>query len=195
MKGLKRILDKIEHELIEIKFLGGPRNKLSVSLFFISLDHAKAIVKLMNDEKPIISSSYALVRPMFECFLRAAWILHCATDTQIINVIEDDKWPKINNLLKSVNKKNEWPDRLKNIWESELKEMHSYTHGGIKLLRRWYKDGAYEHELDFEINRLDQFLALILFLNFFQIVLVADTREKDDFIEDLSKEIITNYLS
>lgn len=203
MKRLKSILEKIENELKGLVFKDSSRNNMSAALFDISLDHANAIVELITRERPIIASSYALVRPMFENFARAAWILECASDPEIEKIKKKDKYPlskktkrpiSISEMLEAVDKKREWPSTLEIIWDQAKQNMHSYTHGGIQLISRRFKDGILEHVLDQkEIDGVARFLAMISFLSFCQIVLIAETTEKDEFIKSLGREVMGNY--
>lgn len=71
MENLRNILAKIDVELSGLSFVADGRNDFSIALFDVAIEHSKAIVVLI--ENSLLASSYALVRPMFESFIRAAW--------------------------------------------------------------------------------------------------------------------------
>ncbi len=52
-------------------------------------DHAKGIS--LTFEQSLFASGYALVRPLFEVFIRAAWVVHCATDSELSHFMSKDK--------------------------------------------------------------------------------------------------------
>ena len=82
LKHARRILSQINHEIDGVEFESkDERNRVSGALFDTVLDHANAIIVLI--ENRIYSSAYALVRPLFEGFVRATWLLNCATDDEI----------------------------------------------------------------------------------------------------------------
>lgn len=196
MKQTKKLLDKIESELVGLAFDQNNRNNLSAALFDISLDHANAIIVLLGKPKIIISSAYALVRPMFECFIRAAWLQHCATDKQIENIINKDTFPmKFGPMLQAIEKEKRWSKTLSKIKKTAINNMHSYTHGGMEIIKRRFKGGVLKQVKDEkEISDILMFIALISFLSFCAIIAIAETKDKDDIIEELYKEITTEHL-
>jgi len=193
----RKILENIETELVGLEFKQNDRNNLSAALFDICLDHANAIVALIEKKKPIIPSAYALVRPMFESFIRAAWLQHCATDKQIKKIIKKDSFPlSLREMLEAVEKENKWPKTLTKIMKKAIKNMHSYTHGGMQLINRRFKGGVLAHVMDKkEINDVATFIVLIAYVSFCQTVAIAGTTNKDTFIKSLYHDIITQYLS
>lgn len=80
------------------------KNKISGPLFDIAHEHAKAIVVLL--ENNLYASAYALGRPLFETFVRAAWIQYCASEHQINDIVNNDIFTlKLGDMLKAVEEK------------------------------------------------------------------------------------------
>jgi hypothetical protein len=130
MKNLRNLLAKIDIELSGLSYIADGRNDLSIALLDVAIEHSKAIVVLI--ENSLYASCFALVRPMFESFIRAAWIQHCANDEQIARIREKDEFPlSLGRMLESVEEVKDWPDTLSYIKKVALKNMHSYTHGGL----------------------------------------------------------------
>ncbi len=195
MKFTREILSAIDSELEGLSYSVNNRNNLSAALFDIAIDHAKSIVILI--ENNIHSSAYALVRPMFESFVRAAWILHCATDIQIRNVIKNDKFPfNFGEMLGFVEKNNNWALTLTEIKRTAIRNMHSYTHGGMQMIARRFTESELVHVPNQkEIHDILRFIALIGFLSFTGIVFVSNSTVKDDFIKELYAKIVDTYFS
>lgn len=196
MERTQKILEKIECELSGLEFKQNDRNNLSAALFDLSLDHANGIIALFSTKKPNIPSGYALVRPMFECFVRGAWLQYCASDKQIEKIIRKDSFPlTFAEMLDAVEKQNKWPATLTEIMKRAMKNMHSYTHGGMQIISRRFKDGVLEHVLDEkEISDVLTFIVLLAYLSFCQIVSITGTTAKDEFIKSLFTEITDCYL-
>ena len=196
MESTKKILENIETELAGLGFEKSHRNVLSVALFDVSLDHANGIIILLANKKPIIPSAYALVRPMFECFVRGAWLQHCATDEQIEQIIQKDSFPlRFKEMLDAAEQENKWPATLTEIMKRAIKNMHSYTHGGMEIISRRFKDGVLEHVPDEkEISDILTFIAILSYVSFCQIISITGTTAKDEFIKKLYTEITDGYF-
>lgn len=196
MKRLRTILTEISAELNGLGFKQNDRNNLSAALYDVSLDHASAITDLLDRERPIFSSSYALMRPMFECFVRAAWLRHCASDLQIQSIIKKDRFPlSLSDMVESIEKETEWESALKTFMETAIKNMHSYTHGGMQLVSRRIKDGILEHVFDQkEIDDIIKRVVLLAFVSFCEMTAIAETSKKDAFVQRLYVDITEMYF-
>lgn len=190
----RKILSQIDNELEGIEFISDGRNDISLALFDISFDHSKSILILC--ESGIFSSAYALARPMFECFVRAAWLQYCASDRQIENIKKKDNFPlSLGELIKAVETNNDWPKGLSSMKKLLIKNMNSYTHGGMQLAARHFSGLNLVHIPDRdEVNALLRMLSIISFLSFFEIVKISDTKAKDEFIKNIYEEIDREIL-
>ena len=54
---------------------------LAVSCYDVVIEHHIGIAVLLRSN--INGSAFALLRPLFETFVRGAWLRHCATDNEI----------------------------------------------------------------------------------------------------------------
>ncbi|MBU4345536.1 MAG: hypothetical protein KKB05_01925 [Proteobacteria bacterium] len=194
MKNLRNLLGKIDRELSGLNYVSNDRNNISAALFDVAIEHSKAIIILF--ENSLYASSYALVRPLFESFIRAAWIQYCACDDQIAILKDKDNFPlRLGEMLESVEKVKNWPGTLSNIKKAALKNMHSYTHGGTQLVARRFNNGDLIHAIDRdEIDEVIKFVALLAVLSFNSIVYISNTSVKDDFIEEISNDVCRWYF-
>jgi hypothetical protein len=188
----KKLLATIDEKIGGIEINASNRNKLSAALFDTAREHAKAIIVLLEDNNKLYASVYALARPLFESFVRAAWIQHCASDEQIDDIIQRDVLPlSFGLMLNAVEEKQKWEKTLTQLKESAWKTMHSYTHGGTQIIFRRFKGDYIEHNIDEdEIIGLLQIVALIAFLSSNEIIGMSRGYDKEipefkDLFEDL----------
>ena len=88
-------------------------------------------------------SAFALVRPLFEAFVRGVWLRHCATDEQIDLYVGDRLNLKFWQLLEVVEQVDGFRDGvLSGLKQNAWRAMNSYTHGGIQQAGR-RTSGAY----------------------------------------------------
>ncbi|MEW6387178.1 MAG: hypothetical protein AB1491_06655, partial [Thermodesulfobacteriota bacterium] len=72
LTNIRNLLSLIDREVDGLEFSSEDRYRISSALFDIVHEHAKGIVILL--EQTLFASAYALVRPMFEGFVRAVWL-------------------------------------------------------------------------------------------------------------------------
>lgn len=136
-------------------------------------------------------SGYALVRPLSEAFIRAAWLQFCASDEQVTQVKKKDEFPlPLREMPKAIETIKSWPSTLSDIMNRAIRNMHSYTHGGMQLVARCFKDGELIHAVDSdESDEVKQFVSIISFLSFNNIVILEGNNDKDDFIKEIFEDI------
>jgi len=76
----------------EIEILPTVKNRTASACFGIAQDHHAAIVFLMKNT--FYSSSFALLRSLFEAYLRGLWLKHCATEEQANDFLKGVEPPK-----------------------------------------------------------------------------------------------------
>jgi hypothetical protein len=185
MKDIQRLLARIDKELDGLELEAKHRNNLSAALFDVAIEHSKSIIILFTNN--LYASSYALVRPMFESFVRAAWIQHCASDKQIEKLIKKDTFPlNLGQMLEAVEQEQDWVETLSIVKKNSLKNMHSYTHGGMQIIARRFNNDELFHSADpKEVGEIVKLVALLAFLSFNRLVYIAKTSDKNDAIKEM----------
>jgi hypothetical protein len=130
---------------------------LAVSCYDVVIEHHIGISTLLRSR--INGSAFALVRPLFETFVRGVWLRHCATDEQIDMYVSDKLDSKFWQLLEQIEKVDGFQDGVlsglkKNAWRA----MNSYTHGGIQQAGR-RTSGAYI-EPDYSLEEIVEVIKL-----------------------------------
>jgi len=140
------------------------RALLSVSCYDTVIEHHIGISTLLKSN--INGSAFALVRPLFETFVRGVWLRHCATEDEIDKYVSDRLDKKFYQLIEEVEKLESFRDGvLSGLKESAWKAMNSYTHGGIQQVGRRSKDAYiepdYSDEEVIEVVKLSGSFALL----------------------------------
>jgi hypothetical protein len=65
------------------------RNRIAGACFSVALDHFDGVLILLERSPRLYSSTYALIRPIFESYIRGMWFMYCATDKKIENFNND----------------------------------------------------------------------------------------------------------
>lgn len=145
---------------------------LAISAFDVVLDYFTGITVLV--EKQAYGSAFALVRSIFEVFVRAVWLKDCASDTELAAFERDEYARNFDLILSKVEglpafKSGTLSDLKKQAWAA----MNSYTHGGIHQIARRVKGNAidpnYLDEEVIEVLRMGQMFALLAFIQIIQV--------------------------
>jgi hypothetical protein len=162
----------------------------------IALEHHEAIWLLM--ERKLTGSAFALVRPVFDCWIRALWINAIATEQQIEQAGHDKlKFPPMRQMY----------DAIKPVYSSDTREeidklfhyierlwivLSSYTHsGGRQLARRFTGDQIKPSYPDRELAQAFNLptLALMLLVRTF-FMSMGDQRDADE-----TSTLFTQYVA
>ena len=113
----------------------------------MALEHQKAIVLLIA--KNLHGSAFALVRPLFETYVRGLWLHRCATDADLGKFVKGQDIGKFGDLCAAV----EWLDGFKDGVLSDVKErswsaMSGFTHTGMEQIARRYTEETIEANYD-----------------------------------------------
>jgi hypothetical protein len=140
----EEIASAIEHEkwLVErtnaAQVPSRRRNQMMGGLLFQVQENATAVRVLLTGEHRLYGAAAALVRPLFEMYVRALWVRSIASDEEFELVSTDDnRWPLgMEKMAKAVD------DQLGlNGWLSGIERRYwdafcSYAHGGLRLIAR-----------------------------------------------------------
>jgi len=159
------------------------------TLFEAASCHAKGMSILL--EEKLYASASALERILFESFIRGAWLLHCANDSEVDCFLKKDKIkPYFGDLVSAVEMTLDWPDTLSKIKSNIWKAMNSYAHGGNMQVGRHFDGSSImpNHDPE-EIEEMAKFSGMIAFLTFSQTIEMSNNRKKDKAVEELYSQI------
>ena len=191
IENARNLLARIDEEVDGVKIDATERNRIAGALYDIAEDHGKAIVLLA--ESSLYTSAFTLLRPLFETYIRAAWVHYCASDDEIGKFISKDKIDVgISDMLSAIEQKKDFPETLSRIKSQGLKAMHSYTHGGIFPVTRRLTEESIEPVFEEqEIDEVIRLTSVLSFLAFCGVVDMAKSEEKTQRLYELLKWIET----
>jgi hypothetical protein len=143
------IRTRLRELLLRHKYPGNTKNMVLAAYVNIALEHHKAIWLL--SKSGLNGSAFALVRLIWDPYLRALWINKVATEHQIEQASRDEfKFPPMHQMREDIKqaygdnsdpeqmeKLDEFFQRVKEAWQT----MSSYTHsGGLQIGRQFTFD-------------------------------------------------------
>jgi hypothetical protein len=154
----------IDGSLRGVEVAGNHRYRIPGQLFDLAIEHHASVIELV--ESRLYASGFALVRCAFECFVRGAWLHHCATDDEFQTFIDQDRVPRMSPMIEALEQKDEFAGGFLSKWrEDGWKAMNGYTHGGIHQISRRmqgeYIEPAFEDDALLEIIRFTGAMALL----------------------------------
>jgi len=119
---------------VEIK--SNDRSRISAGSLDMVLEHQKAIVLLTSH--CLYGSAAALVRLIFESYVRGAWFYYSASDEELHEFKNDRLDKTFNELIKDIEKHEAFSEGiLSDVKKLSWKVMNSFTHGGFyQVVRR-----------------------------------------------------------
>ncbi len=136
-----------------VEIVASNRNRAAGASFSIAMDHHHAIFFLLKHT--FHSSSFALLRCLFEAYLRGLWLKHCATEGQVEDFIKGGEPPKT--MVAEIEATPEFAEgALSRIKKANWSAMCAFTHPGGIHLQRWQTPEAVEP--NFETGELEECL-------------------------------------
>lgn len=146
--------------------------KVAATLFAVALDHAHGIkFCLSNSAYP---SAFALLRVLFETYIRAMWIAKCANEEQLKKYLDEDKLVSKTNgklmfgdMVLEVETAHELPEYFSKIKDHVWSGLNSFTHSGALQLQSNFSGSSIRHRYEKEqINEAIAFSTMIACMSF-----------------------------
>jgi hypothetical protein len=179
------MLNFVEKELDEVLITSDmPNIKAAATLLTVTIDHAQGIRILLD--KGAYPSAAALMRVVFETYIRAMWLRECANEKQVETFINKDKVVStegksihFKDLVKAVEASHNLPAYLSEIQANVWSGLNSLTHGGNIQLARNFDGKTIRHCYDNElVNEVIEFSTMLTCLAFSGILDLANNKKK-----------------
>ncbi|UZJ43811.1 DUF5677 domain-containing protein [Marinimicrobium sp. C6131] len=195
LPNFRNMLAFIDPKVHEFASADSQRSAVAGALYDVANEHAKGICTLLENHH--YASAFALTRSLFETFVRAAWILHCATDKEFNTFVTKDKIEleskerfTFGEMVKAVEKARDWPDTLSGIKDHAWNALNSYAHGGqLQVTRRYDGVTIQPHHDPEQVDEIVRFSAMLTFLTFSEIAEISGSEEMHVHAEALYKKI------
>jgi hypothetical protein len=126
------------------------RTRLAAACYFVALDHHEGITILFDNGVP--SPALALLRPLYEAFIRGSWLHECASECEL-NAFKNGKDPpKIKELLERLERTAAFDSKiLSNEHGKNWAVLCGLTHTGIQQVRMCLSGDAIERNCSNEL--------------------------------------------
>ena len=120
------------------------RKRVVASCFAVVLDHFDAILTLLGRQPRICSSAFALMRLIYESYVRGLWLSYCATDDEIDRFSSGSfELPKTPKMIKAIELTG-FNTHLSSIYSNNWKQLCDYTHTGALQIQLWNTETGIE---------------------------------------------------
>ena len=190
IKKSEALIQWMDQRIDGLEISSDERTRISAACFDIALEHQKAIVLLIANQ--LIGTAFALVRLLFEAYIRGLWLGKCAKDHEIENYKENRLEKSFGTLIREIEQVEDFQEGvLSKAKTASWKAMNSYTHSGFFQAVRRNRDETIEsnYEED-EIIEVLGFSNSIGMLTAIQIALMAgDEAFANDLLERSKTEL------
>lgn len=115
------------------------RSMIAGGCFDVVLEHQKSITMLAGAR--FLGSAFALIRSLYESYIRGLWIRYAATDNEITNFLEDKINTSIGDMIARIEKVPGFDvGVLSAIKSTSFSSMCSYTHCGWRQIGRRFNN-------------------------------------------------------
>lgn len=129
------LVDAIAHETQDMTLPATLRNRLAAAAFGTVLEHQHAIAILVQERR--LPSAFALLRSLWESYIRASWLVHCVPDDKL-EKYTSGKFPEARDVIKALMALPDFEFKvLADFKDSHWSSMCDYAHTGALQLQRW----------------------------------------------------------
>jgi hypothetical protein len=176
----------LHHFVNGVEMAATERNRVAGVCFVIAQDHHHAIVFLLQNT--FYSSSFALLRCLFEAYLRGLWLKHCASDAQVHDFFDGDEPPKT--MIAEIENTPAFSDGvLSRVKKEAWRTMCAFTHTGGLHLQRWQSEDGIEPRFDdAELEECLNFAELFAAMAAVELVQLSKSGDNGEKILELMNE-------
>ncbi len=133
LKDSYEIAECFDNSLNGITFERNDKNIISSSFFSLSLEHHRSVIVLV--EQQLYGSASALLRSLFEAYVKGMWFYHCAKEIDFNNIKKDKFKKQFNNIIKDLEKIKKAKGLSKQKTDN-WSGLNSLTHSGLLQINK-----------------------------------------------------------
>jgi len=147
------------------------RLRLSFGCFAIAQEHHAAIVFLT--EHGYHASAVALLRCLFEAFVRGSWLFACASEDQVREFGNGEDPPRMQSLVEALETTSGFNNNvLSHFTKDRWRMLCGYTHTGGIHVQRWQSDEGIEPK--YSMQEIEEVLRFSENLGYLSVVGMAE---------------------
>jgi len=187
LSQFNEVLDYIEDQLICLKIKTNQENiKVAATLFVVAIDHAQGVKFLLQSKA--YPSAFALLRIIFETYIRGMWIERCANKFQLNNFVDNDKIVTKKNkklifgdMALEVEKEHQFSEYFSEIKNYTWAGLNSLTHSGRIQLHNNFDGNSIKHCYnDKHVNEAINFTTMLVCMSFSALVDLATNTDGEE---------------
>lgn len=166
----------IERQVHELPLSGSVRTRLAGTCFLVAQEHHQAILLLLGQTHPLHAPAFALVRPVYETYIRGVWLAHCATETGLERFAHGESPPNMSTMLAAIKQIPGFGSgQLSAIYTRSWSAMCAYTHTGSQQVLRWNtSDEIQQNYSDEDVDEVLSFTGALVLLSTLGLAAIAD---------------------
>lgn len=190
----KKLVSDIVNAINGVEIRPDDRSRIAGALFDIVHEHHQAIVILLG--KRLYGSASALMRSIFESYVRGVWFMKCATVKDIADFQKDKlKDGTFEDRLKEIEKIDAVAHGgLRKVKKTAWAGLNSYTHGGMRpVSRRFVGMELKANYAQEEIQEIERLASAFAVLAVFQVAELASNANLMEAAEYMAGELKAKY--
>ena len=167
----------IDQSVKDLPFKTNLRSQLGLGCLDVALEHHGAVVLLVS--KSIHASAFALVRLLFEAYIRGEWLLECASDEQLEQFKADRLKRKFGQMIEDLESRKAFNNGvLSKAKKASWEWMNSLTHTGYQqVARRNIPDGIAPNYKNEEVLQILDFADAVAIMSVIGIAAITGKEE------------------
>lgn len=153
------------------------RSRVAAALLAIAQQHQSAILILLANKPSLPATAFSLFRLLLETTARGVWVLGCATEEQVNNIIDGKKrqvdmasiFDALGKALSEDEEQTVSARARSVIYDKHWRTLSAYTHGYEQQIQRWLKtaniESSYSSEEIEELIRLSDLVANLAYVS------------------------------
>ncbi len=132
----EELIQWLDQNIDGIEIKSNDRSRIAAGCLDMALEHQKAIILLTSHR--LYGSAAALVRLVFESYVRGVWFFYSASDEELQEFKNDKLDKTFDELIKDIEKHEAFREgTISNVKKLSWKVMNSFTHSGFyQVVRR-----------------------------------------------------------
>lgn len=177
LKAAEDLISRIGRQIEGIDIPATDRNRIAAGCFHQALEHHEAIVHLVR--RNLLGSAMALVRPLFEVYVRGIWLGKCASRAEL-TAFQRGKISKTFDVVVKEIESHEGYNVgvLSEVKRNSWSAMNDFTHGGaLQVIRRITSDSITPNYASEEVTDALNFAGVIGILSTSEVALLAGRQD------------------
>jgi hypothetical protein len=186
LSGDAEYIAAIAEATYDLRMPEGLRTRAAGGCFAIAQDHHHGINILLGAGR--LASALALVRSIYEAYVRGAWLDACASEQHVEQFLAGGEPPALRNMLSELEQTERFQGGVLSAFKSLYwDQLCDFTHAGGLHVQRWNSDAGIEPNYDPEDIR--QAIVFAQYLSGLSAIATVRLAGREDLVDELSARL------